>query len=368
MKIKVLVISDYREMVSVRPEAEIFVGLQKEGFDITVMTYPGTAYGEKFKSAGIRIIEFHPEKKFHRPSIRFIRKELKQGGYHILQLFNSKAFLNGIIAARNLPVKVVLYRGYKGHIHWYDPAMYFKYLHPRTDKIICVTKAIEDDIRRNSIFVKHKGITIHKGHDPEWYQDVKPISSFEQFGIPANAFVLICTANVRRMKGIPYLLKATPFLPQGEPIHFLFAGKDFDKPGILQLIDKSPYKKNIHCIGYVKDPLPLVAASDIFVMPSVRGEGINKAVVEAMALGIPPVVTDIPGNEVLVINNLTGLMVPAKNPQALAKAIITLYTNRDLRKKLGANAREHIKNNLNIVSTIQKTKALYISLASEPTR
>lgn len=348
----------------VRPEAEIFLGLQKEGFNITVMTYPGTIYGERFKESGIRVIEFHPEKKFHTPSIRIIRKELLEGGYHILQLFNSKAFSNGIRAARNIPVKVVLYRGYKGHIHWYDPAMYLKYLHPRVDKIICVTKAIEEDIKKHSVFVKHKGVTILKGHDLNWYRDVRPLNSFEKYSIPADAFVVICVAHVRPMKGIPYLLKATHFLPENEPIHFLFAGKGFDKPGIQKIIRQSPFRNKIHCIGYTADPLPLVAAADIFIMPSIKGEGLNKAVLEAMALGVAPVVTDIPGNEELVTNNLNGLMVPARKPGALAEAILNLYKDGELRKRLGINAREHIRTHLNLETTIQETKALYTQLAS----
>jgi glycosyltransferase involved in cell wall biosynthesis len=368
MKIKVLVISDYREYILARPEAEIYLGLQREGLDITIMTYPGTIHGERFKKAGIKVIEFHPDKKFHRPSIRFIRNVLKEGGYHILHLYNSKASSNGLIAARNIPVKVVLYRGYAGHIHWYDPTLYLKYFHPRVDKIVCVTKAIEEEIKRNSVFVKHKGVTIIKGHDLDWYGDVKPVASFEEYGIPRGAFVVICVAHVRPMKGIPYLIEATHFLPEKEPIHFLFAGKGFDQPEIVNTIKRSPFREKIHCIGFQENPLPLVAAADLFVLASTRGEGINKAVIEAMSLGVPPVITIIPGNTDIVTDNQCGLLVPPKNPEALAQAILQLYTDTGLRKKLGANAREHIKNNLNIEGTVQKTKELYTGLVSEISR
>lgn len=365
MNIKVLVISDYREYVAVRPEAEIFLGLVKEGFDITIMTYPGTVYGEKFREAGINVIEFHPEKKFHRPSIRRIRKELEEGGYHILHMFNSLASSNGIFAARHLPVKVLLYRGYTGNIHWYDPAIYLKYFHPRVDKIFCIAKAIENMFRKNSVFVKNKAITIAKGHHPDWYKEIRPVASFEKFGIPPGAFVITNVGNVRPMKGIPYLIKSTHLLPADKPVHLLLIGRGFDKPKIRDLINKSPIKQKIHCPGFVSDPLSLVAASDLFVLASVKGEAITKSVIEAMSLGVAPVITEIAGNADLVIHNQCGLVVPSKNPEALAKAILTLYENPELRIKMAVAAQEHIRKNLHIDSTIGKIKALYTEMADE---
>lgn len=367
MKIKVLVISDYREYVSPRPEAELFIGLQKAGLDITIMTYPNAAWTPYFKEAGIRVIESHPVKKFHKPSIKLIRKELTDGGYHILHLFNSKASSNGIPAAKNLPLKVLLYRGYAGHVHWYDPTQYLKYLHPRVDKIWCITHEIEETIRKNSLFVKHKGITILKGHDPQWYSHVQPTASLAQYGIPDDAFTVICLANVRPMKGIPYLLKATHHLPPGSPIHFLFAGKGFDKKHIQLLISSSPYKNNIHCIGYIADPLSLVAASQVFVLPSIKGEGLSKSTMEAMSLGIAPIVSDIPGNMELVIPEQSGIVVPAKDAPALAKAVFRLFENADLRKTIGQQAKEHMRTDLNITVTIEKMKELYGKLAGSTT-
>ncbi len=63
MPIKLLVISNYRSTVTVRPEAEIFIQLQQTSrYQITIMTYGDSPYAEKFRAAGIRVIDFHPEK------------------------------------------------------------------------------------------------------------------------------------------------------------------------------------------------------------------------------------------------------------------------------------------------------------------
>lgn len=110
--IKILVISNWNHFVATRPEAEEFLALDRKEFEVTVMTYKGSVYADIFEQRGYRVIDFQPESKFDRRGIAFIRNELIAGKYDILQLFTSKAITAGIFAARGLPVKVVLYRGY----------------------------------------------------------------------------------------------------------------------------------------------------------------------------------------------------------------------------------------------------------------
>src|SRR5687767_7704636 len=128
MAIKVLVISNYTDYHSTRPEASIFLGLAKLGFEISIMTYASSKHVADFEKAGIRVIDFHPEKKFDKAEITRIREFIVQEQIQILHLFNGPSIINGLTAAEHLPVKVVLYRGYCGHIHWYDPTAYLKYL------------------------------------------------------------------------------------------------------------------------------------------------------------------------------------------------------------------------------------------------
>lgn len=365
--IKLLVISDYRDFLTSRPEAELLIGLQKEGVEVTLMTYPGTPYEQAFLKAGIRVISFHPDKKRHKPYIDRIREELKQGGYHILHLFNSLASSNGIPAAKGLPVKVILYRGYTGNIHWYDFTQYFKYFHPRVDSIFCINKEIENIFKRNKLFGKHNAVTIIKGHNPDWYAGVSS-ASLKAFNISADAFVVICVANVRPMKGIPVLLKATQHLSPNLPIHFLFVGNGFDRKNIESLIKTSPYSSNIHIAGFLKDPLPLVASSSLFVLPSLRGEGLSKSTIEAMSLAKPVVITRIPGNTDLVEDGESGLLVPPGNPLLLAMAIERVYQDKELREKISLNAAFRMKSVFHIDKTIRDLKAHYLFLLNKTGR
>jgi glycosyltransferase involved in cell wall biosynthesis len=361
LAIKILVISNYNHMIAARPEAEVLLGLDPGEFEVTLMTYKSAAYAAILEERGIKVIDFHPEKKFSHKEITFIRTELKAGGYNIIHLFNSKAIVSGIIASYGLPVKIVLYRGYTENIHWWDPTAYLKFLNPGVDKIICNSIGVEKSIRRQSIFNARKCTTINKGHKVEWYEESLPVN-WQEEGIPSGAFVMMCVCNNRRMKGLPYLLKAFQFLPKDLPIHLVLVGRDMDTKDNLRMVEVGNFRDKVHFMGYRDDVLSLVVASNIFVLPSIYGESITKSVLEAMALGIAPIITDIPGNVELVESGVSGLVVPKKDPKALAHAILHLYNNPDLCRKFGQKSKERIDTVLHNSATIEKTAQVYREL------
>jgi glycosyltransferase involved in cell wall biosynthesis len=364
-KIKLLVISDYSHTVGVRPEAEIILGLQRTGkYEITVMTGVDSEYARIFAEHQIRIIDFVPVKKISREYIRKIRSELTEGRYHILQLFNNRGMTNGLLAAIGVAVKVVVYRGYTGNISWADPTMYIKYLSPRVDRIICLVDAIREIFRKNLFFNKDKAITINKGHDVNWYANVTPLTK-KSLGVPDDSFLFVCAANARRMKGIKYLLQATYLIPENSNIHLMLVGRGMDAPEFKNLIDKSPLKNNIHLLSYRSDVLPVVKSADAFVLASITGEAITKAVIEAMSMGICPLITDISGNKKLVVDNVSGRIVPPKDPTALAAAMIELSKNPQQAKEFGIAAIEQIRKNLNVQDTIARYDELYYELYHE---
>ena len=365
MSLKILVISDYRDGVSVRPEAELFIGLASEkGVDVTIMTYEDAVYNDKFRAAGIRVIPFHPDHKMDKKEIAFVREELKRGAYDIMHLFNGTAIVTGLQAAKKLPVKVVLYRGYTGNIHWYDPSAYFKYLSPRVDAVFCIADSVRDLIRRNRLFGKDKLVTIHKGHDLKWYNDIKA-GDLSFLNLPKDAFVVTNVCNARPMKGTAYLIKSSYHWPVDLPIHLLLVGRGLDTPEHQKLVEASPNKDKIHFVGFRKDVLNIVKASDAFVLSSLYGEATTKAVIEAMSLGICPLITDISGNKGLVIDGESGIVFPSRNPEAIAKAVVEVYKNPELRKKYAANAQKQIDQNFNIKDTIVNTRKLYERLKGE---
>jgi len=326
------------------------------------MTYGEAEYVKTFRQSGIKVIDFYPTKKRDKHSIQRIKDTLIEGKHDILHLYTGIAITNGIPAAKRLPVKIVLYRGYTGNIHWYDPSAYFKYLSRHVDSVWCIADATRDLIKRNLIFFqKNKPVSITKGHDPKWYQGVKK-ADLSDLNLPSNAFIAAHVSNVRPMKGIPYLIKATYYLPTDLPIYFLFAGKGMDTEGIPELIKNSPNKDKIILLGYRKDAKNIVKASHTFLLASIKGEAICKAVIEAMSLGICPIITDIPGNRKLVVHQESGLVVPAKNPKALADAILYAYHQPEAVTLMAKNAQKRMQQEFHIDDTVEQIFEWYGSL------
>jgi glycosyltransferase involved in cell wall biosynthesis len=361
MPIKVLVISNYRSQHTARPEAAIFFGLAKLGFDIHVMTYGDSSFVPDFKAAGMTVVDFHPKRKFDRAESDFIRKYVVENKIDIMHLFNSPATINGIRAAKGLTVKVVLYRGYTGNIHWWDPTAYFKYLNPRVDAIFCNSIGVKQLLDRQLFFKKKKAVTINKGHDLSWYQ-YEPYDIRSELGISKDALLLVTVANNRRMKGVPYLLKAMSKLPKGLDIHLLLIGRDMDTKQNIRLLEKGAYKDNVHFLGFRRDVLNIEASCDLFVLPSITGESITKSVIEAMSLGVGAIISDIPGNVELVEEGVNGLVFPSKNVSALSEAMLKVYNNRPLVEQFGQASKERVATVLSNEQTVIKTKKLYEDL------
>ncbi|MFP4525715.1 MAG: glycosyltransferase family 4 protein [Bacteroidales bacterium] len=359
MAIKLLVVSSYEgSLTSVRPEAEMVKGLKHHGVEVDVMTKRDTYYAQKFEESGMAVFHYVPAKKISLQEIKYIRKILKKGNYDIVHVFNNRAVTNTIFASAGLPVKVITYRGFTGHVHWYKPTSYISHLNPKVSKITCVSNGVRDQVRDQLFLNKNKAVTIYKGHEPNWYIDVKPVSR-ASLEIPDSAFVVGCVANVRRMKGINYLLEATQFLKKHADIHLLLVGKGMDNPRFRELIKNSPLTENIHILGFREDVLNCMKTCNVNVLPSIKGEGLSKVTIESMSVGVPVIATDVGGNSELVISGRTGKLIPPRSPEKIANEIIELKRNPDWAKELGNNARKHIEQNFNIKRTIDEMLNLY---------
>jgi len=113
--------------------------------------------------------------------------------------------------------------------------------------------------------------------------------------------------------------------------------------------------------GYQENIPDRIARASILCFPSYR-EGLPKAVIEASACGRPTVGTDAPGVREAVEDGKTGLLVPVKNAQALAKALSELLDSPETREQLGYNARKTAENNFDVVAITKATSDLYRQL------
>lgn len=348
---------------SVRPEAELFIGLQREGVDVTVMTQGDSVYAEPMREAGITVVDYVPRSKVSADAVRRIRREMRERRIEVVYSFNNNAIANTNFAATGLPVKVVTYRGQTGNIHRWDPSVYLTHLNPRVDMILCVADAVRDSLRREHRHPERIH-TVYKGHSLDWYRDTP--ADLGEFGIPAGAFVVGCVANNRPRKGLDVLVEATYRLPREVGAYLLLVGGGLEEPALARLIAASPMAERIHCAGFRRDATALIAACSASVLPSVKREGLPKTVIESMAYAVPPIVTDTGGSAELVVDGESGIVVTPGDAQGIADAIRYLYENPTERALMGRRARERLDQDFNVTDTVRRTKELLESLLESP--
>ena len=362
-KPRLLVVSNYQTFGPSRPEAEIYLALAARGFAITVVAHGDSAYVRRFRESGIRVRYGHPERRNDRAAQALIRGELLAGEpYDVLMLYNSRAIGNGVRAARGIDVAVVAYRGYAGDLRWYDPTVYRKIYHPRVDAILCNNVGVQRHIRANRWWAS-EDIThvVWKGHDLAWYADVEPVDK-TTLGVPTDAPMVVCVANAARFKGVRYLLRAFGLLDPGLGARLALCGRRMDTPTHRRLADATPHPERILFPGYREDVLGIVAAADVKVLPSIYGESLTKAAFEAMAVGTPVLLTDIPGNEELVEHGVSGWKVPPRDPEALARALERLLADEDLRRDLSRGASQRLAGPLSHARTVGAMEAFFVDL------
>ena len=118
---------------------------------------------------------------------------------------------------------------------------------------------------------------------------------------------------------------------------------------------------SIHFAGYVDDVDDLYRQAALLVLPSCR-EGMSNALLEALAMGLPAVVSDIPGNRELVADGVNGRVVPVGDAEALAQALLELHGDSEARRRMGAAAREHVRNTYSLEATGDRLFACYADL------
>ncbi len=360
MALKLLCITDCCD----RPESELFIGLQKQGVEIDVMCNPSGRNFARLQQAGVPLIESSLKGRFDRSGMRRIRQQLRSKPYDLVHTFGNRALQNALLASFGIKVPFVAYRGIVANVSAFDPASWLTYLNPKVKKITCVANAIRDYFLQmpfsSLVLPTDKPVTIYKGHSLSWYRE-QPVD-LTQFGIPQEAFVVVFTGRDRPRKGVRYLVEAANHLPPGLPIHFLLVGPMEDNSKLQQQIAASPYRKHFHFAGYRTDAPAIAAAANTLIMPSVRGEGLPRSVIEAMAYGTPAIVANAGGSPELIEDGKNGFIVPPADGGAIAAAILKLQSQPELQQQMGENARTRIERDFNTTRTVEQMLELYQSV------
>ena len=348
-------------------ETELFIGLRQKGVEIDVICNPHGPNFKRLEASGVPVVPRRFTGRFDPAGIGFIKEQLNAKPYDVIYAFNNKTLSNALFAARRIPVKIVCYRGTVGNVSYLSPGSWTTFLHPRIDRIICVSEAVRQYFLEKKClwwrFQPEQLVTIHKGHNPDWYE--QPPHDLSEFGIPPEAFVVGCIGRNRPHKGVKYLIEAARWLPTEAPIHFVLIGNLEADKKLNRQIAASPFKNRIHLTGFRRDARAITAACHVYVMPATAREGLSRSTIEAMSRGVPAIVTDAGGNSEIVEDGRSGRVVPARDGRAIAQGIDRLYRDPEKLAEMGQAAKERIINDFNIRHTIEKTYQMLNELIKE---
>lgn len=183
-----------------------------------------------------------------------------------------------------------------------------------------------------------------------------------KLGIPENAITYLFIGRLNRDKGILDLVAAFKILAkENVDVHLLVVGPD--EEGLYPKIESmlAGCKTQLHCVGYTEKPEDYMACSDVLCLPSYR-EGFGSVVIEAAAVGLPAIVTNIYGLQDAVINGKTGILYQPKNVNDLSAAMKLLGKDSTLRFNMAELAKNRVQKYFSTFVLTNEMHHFYASL------
>ncbi len=182
-----------------------------------------------------------------------------------------------------------------------------------------------------------------------------------ELGIPADAKLLTTVAVLRPLKGIQFMIRALPGILASHPdIYYLIIGNGTHHEALMEEVRKADVGKQVIFAGMRKDVPRLLAASDIFVLPTLT-EALPTVLAEAMAARLPIVASRVGGIPEMVIDEQNGCLVEAEDVDALASACNHLLGDAGKRTSMGAKGWEIVQRKFSIQRQVEELKQLYLS-------
>jgi glycosyltransferase involved in cell wall biosynthesis len=290
---------------------------------------------------------------------RLIRRERPV----IVHTHTSKAGFVGRLAARITRVPQILHQPH-GHIlyGYYGPVRTRAYVALErlaagwADRLVMLTDHGADEHLAHGIGRSGQFATVPSGVPLDQLRAAAPTrdAARARLGLPARAFVIVGLGRLVPIKGYDLLVDALPAVAAALPdTRLLLVGGGPLHPALESQAARLGVTDRLTITGATRDVVTPLAAADVFAAPS-RNEGMGRAIVEAMALGVPPVGTRVGGIPSVIADGESGRIVPPEDPVALARALIQLGRDPGARAALGAAARRRAE----LFSTEEATRRL----------
>ena len=339
----------------------LFLGAFQEKDSSNAMILAGRAMGFDCLNIETRL-------KFGLDGVRKIARELKDRKIDVLVAHGYKADILGRLAAWMAKVPlIVVSHGWTGEsckIRSFDAI----------DKLFCrvadaVVAVSDEQARRLALSgVPDRRIHVIKNciRLPDPALDRREVRG--QYGIPEDICWLVAGGRLSPEKNFGGLIeavrRAAPSLPD---FCLSIFGEGPEREFLAGKIDEYGLQDRIRLQGFTEDFPGALAGADMFVLSSLT-EGLPVVVLEAMAAGVPVVATDAGGTREVVVDDVTGLLVPLDDPKALAEALVRVASENPLRERLGKGGFELVSSQFTFDRQARQYEDLYDAMIQKGAR
>jgi glycosyltransferase involved in cell wall biosynthesis len=329
----------YRPHVIVPSEDGLSRALRSKGVEVTVFDLPQVAPRTALQALR---------------AMKFLLDRIHAGGIDLIHTDGPRNTFYAGFAARLKGIPLVW------HVRAMDSDRYDGLLCRLATRIILVADAL-----RERFGGAGKCVTIHNGVNLDEFHAGRSALPAE-LGIPPGRLVIGCTGRIEPYKGQKSLIEACKALKQaGVDFHLLLVGETVEhsyEQACRSTAASLGIETRVTFAGHRDDMARLLGAVDIFALPSVIREAFPRSVIEAMASGRPVVVTRGGGAPEAVEEGMSGFVVGPGDPASLADRLLRLATDDEMRREMGAAARQRAETFFSLTENARKTQDVYQSL------
>ncbi|HZX09848.1 MAG TPA: glycosyltransferase family 4 protein [Acidobacteriota bacterium] len=310
--------------------------LQKKGYPCRFYVQPNSPLYKKAEQEGLPVFPLKVRSEADIIAVLKLARQMKKANCVLVHSHDAHAAAVSAMAASRakIPLRFISRR-----VDFPLKNNYFSKIKYRrdVDMIIAISEGVKKVLVSCGID-KKKIKVVPSGIDYTPFENVSSKDYLHrEFGFSKNDFLVGIVAHLADHKGHKYLIEAAGILKKKAPnIKLIIVGKGPLRMELDQKVKEVGVEDIVLFLGFREDVPQIMASLDLFVLSSYL-EGLGTSILDAMASHLPVVATDVGGIPEVVTHEKTGLLVPPKNPAALARAILRIYNDRKLAYSYGEN-------------------------------
>jgi glycosyltransferase involved in cell wall biosynthesis len=312
------------------------------------------------KQTGLPYLEIRGSRWHHLPAIIWsLRQAIRKQRVDVVHLHMVHGtVIGGFVGLfsripRVVVTKHYVYRALPNRVlRWLD-----RLFTNRADGVLAVSGYVRDDLVANGA-ERSRIQVIHNGMDLDAFDRLQAQPP-EQLGAAAGELLIGCVGNLQPIKGHEYLVRAMPIIARSFPsARLIIVGEGAEKQRLMDLAKALGVERAVTMAGFRTDVPAIMRQIDLCVQPSLQ-EAFGIVLLEAMAAGRPVVASNVEGIPEIVIDGITGLLVPPGEPAAIAQAVCALLADRETRMEMGRCGRAQVERQFDIRATVRRYEEVY---------